>query len=222
MCSQHVVVYKAHGHQLFVAIMTITADTWAIVSATGLGPVLAVALTLWREAAKAKNSRRLHVFRTLMATRRIHISNDHVSAINLVEVDFYKCRNVEAAWKEYRNHLIDNGKLEDQYWREKKENLLAKFLCEIGVVLGFKIPAIDIFRGGYAPKGWEHRDNRATNAVEYIYELSQGKRSVPMAATSFPVSQDAVDKQNSVQDALFKTLSGERPLKIKSEGGVDA
>jgi hypothetical protein len=197
--------------------MTISADTWAIAGATGLGPILAVALTLWREAVKTKHSRRLHVFRTLMATRRMAISNDHVNAINLVEVDFYKCKKVEEAWIEYKNHLNDNSKPEDQTWHETKEKLLAKLLFEIAAVLGFKIPAIDIFKGGYAPKGWEHRDLRSIGAMEYIYELSQGKKALPMAVTSFPVSQDAMDKQNSVQDALLKTLSGERPLKVKSE-----
>jgi hypothetical protein len=166
--------------------MAITADTWAIVAATGLGPILAVALTLWREAVKAKYSRRLHVFRTLMATRRMAISNEHVNAINLVEVDFYKCRSVKAAWSEYKNHLHDNSQKEDQIWRETKERLLPKLLFEIAAVVGFKIPAIDIFKGGYAPKGWEHRDMRATGALEYIYELIQGTKAVPVAVTSFP------------------------------------
>jgi hypothetical protein len=90
--------------------MAITADTWAVVAATGLGPVLAVALTLgftyWREkeasrekAREAIYSRRLHVFRVLMSTRRMGISPDHVNAINLVEVDLYVCAAVETEWK---------------------------------------------------------------------------------------------------------------------------
>lgn len=192
-------------------------DTWAIVGATGLGPILAVALTLWREAVKAERSRRLHAFRTLMATRRMPISNEHVNAINLVEVDFYGCTKVEAEWKTYRSHLNKTDKPEDEAWRREKEKLLSKLLFEIAKVLKFNIPAIEIFEGGYAPKGWEHRDMRATGVMEYIHQLSEGKNTLPMAVTSFPVSQDAMDKQNLVQEALLKTLSGERPLKIKPE-----
>ncbi|HEY4042514.1 MAG TPA: hypothetical protein VGM32_11810 [Rhodopila sp.] len=45
--------------------MTISADSWAIVAATGLGPILAVGLTLgftyWRETIGAKYNRRLGV-----------------------------------------------------------------------------------------------------------------------------------------------------------------
>src|ERR1700722_9627764 len=132
--------------------MGISADTWAIVLATGLSPIFAVGVSLWREQGRTKYDRRLHVFRSLMATRKIAISDEHVSALNLVEVEFYKSKKVEIAWTEYKTHL--NTGPEDAPWQEKKENLLAKLLFEIGHVLGFEIPAIDIFKGGYAPKGW--------------------------------------------------------------------
>jgi hypothetical protein len=160
--------------------MAISQETWAIVAATGLGPILAVGLTLWREAVNSKYNRRLHVFRTLMSTRRLAISLDHVNAINLVEVDFYKCRKVEAAWGIYKSHLNDNSRPEDESWREKKEQLLSKLLSEIAIVLGFKIPAMDIFKGGYAPVGWALRDLQGIGALEYINELSQGKKCVPI------------------------------------------
>jgi len=164
--------------------MTITADTWAVVAATGLGPVLAVALTLrftyWRETSGEKYSRRLKVFRTLMATRRVGISPDHVNAINLVEVDFYECAAVEAEWKIYKKHLNDNSKPEDEAWRRTKEKLLSKLLFEIAKVLKFDIPAIEIFEGGYAPGGWAHRDMRYTGALEYLHELREGSNTLPL------------------------------------------
>jgi hypothetical protein len=164
--------------------MAITADTWAVVVATGLGPVLAVALTLaftyWRETSDAKYNRRLNVFRMLMATRRVGISPDHVNAINLVEVDFYGCAAVEAEWKTYKNHLNDNSRPEDETWRRTKEKLLSKLLFEIAKVLKFNIPAIEIFEGGYAPSGWAHRDLRYTGALEYLHELREGSNILPL------------------------------------------
>jgi hypothetical protein len=105
-------------------IVHISQETWAIVAATALGPIVAVIITLWREAARDKYNRRLFVFRTLMSTRRAPISNEHVNALNLIEVDFYDCKAVEAAWKPYKDHL--NTGPDDEAWREKKENLLAK------------------------------------------------------------------------------------------------
>jgi hypothetical protein len=169
----------------------ITADTWAIVAATGLGPVLAVGLTLaftyWREteAVKTKNEakiydRRLNVFRTLMSTRRAVISPEHVSAINLVEVDFYKCKEVEAAWKSYKEQLDKNEKPEDDLWRRERDKRLSKLLYEIAIVLGFDIPAIEIFEGGYAPGGWAFRDGRYIGMLEFINDLSEGKKHIPV------------------------------------------
>jgi hypothetical protein len=185
-------------------VMPISADTWAVVAATGLGPLAAVALTLWREAAGSKYGRRLHVFRTLMATRKIAISSNHVNALNLVEVDFYKCRKIEEAWKEYKNHLMYNG-LEDDSWLDKKERLFAQLLFEMAVKLGLNIPAMEIFRGGYAPKGWQHRDNRNVMAMEYLHNLSMGQAALPIfvmnpapQSAAVPPSQPRVPEESKV------------------------
>jgi hypothetical protein len=108
------------------------------------------------------------------------ISNEHVSALNLVEVEFYECKTVEAAWENYKNHLNDTGRPEDEAWREKKENLLAKLLAEIASVLGFKIAAIDIFKGGYAPGGWAARDALGLSSLEFVRDLSMGRKLLPL------------------------------------------
>lgn len=196
--------------------MAISSETWAIVAATGLGPIIAILITLWRGAVTSKYHRRLHVFRTLMATRKIGISPDHVNALNLVEVDFYECRTVEAAWSEYKNHLNDISKPEDDIWREKKEKLLAKLLFEIALVLGFKLPAIDIFKGGYAPSGWAHRDMRYTGMLEYIYELSQGKKAVPIWLTGITQQQPAPNNPNQ-ETMISATQPPDAPAVAKSE-----
>lgn len=114
-----------------------------------------------------------------MATRRVGISPEHVNALNLVEVDFYGCVKVQDQWKTYKEHLFSTGP-EDVAWHEKKERLLANLLFEMAAALRFNIPAMEIFKGGYAPKGWEHRDNRQFEAMEYIYALSQGTKVVPI------------------------------------------
>lgn len=53
--------------------MAISSETWAIVAATGLGPVLAVGITLWREKVTALYNRRLHVFRPYGDAQTCHI-----------------------------------------------------------------------------------------------------------------------------------------------------
>ena len=134
-------------------------DTWAVVLATAAGPIAAVARTFWREDRASLRSRRSEVFRTLMATRQLAISREHVNALNLIEVDFYGCQSVQKEWLIYKAHLFGGG-TEDDAWREKKERLLANLLCEMAKTLRYKIPAMEIFKGGYAPKGWVHVQER--------------------------------------------------------------
>jgi hypothetical protein len=67
-------------------MMKISPETWAIVAATGLGPIAAVIVTFWRDAVNKQYERRLHVFRTLMSTRKIGISIEHVNAVNLARI----------------------------------------------------------------------------------------------------------------------------------------
>ncbi|WP_156437499.1 MULTISPECIES: DUF6680 family protein [Burkholderia] len=155
-------------------------DTWAVVLATFFGPTTALLITFVRDSRAQKYNRRLHVFRTLMATRRIAISPDHVNALNLIEVDYYKCKKVETAWKSYLDHLNDAGRPEDAAWRETKERRLAELLFQMGVVLGFKITALDMFRGGYAPKGWAHKEFRSNEVLEYFHEMAEGTKVFPI------------------------------------------
>jgi len=50
--------------------------------------------------------------------------------LNLLEVEFYKCKKLKGLGKNYKNHLNDASKPEDDAWREKKETLLATMLSE--------------------------------------------------------------------------------------------
>lgn len=158
----------------------IQADTVAVVLATFLGPVAAIAVSLWRDASTKKREQRLGVFRTLMATRRVGLSPEHVNALNLVEVDFYQCTGVQAAWREYKNHLFKPDAVENDEWRKTKERLLSNLLSEMGKVLGYRIAAMDIYEKGYAPKGWVHREERQQEAIEYLHSLATGTGNLPI------------------------------------------
>jgi hypothetical protein len=114
-----------------------------------------------------------------MATRQIPISREHVNSLNPIEVDFYGCENVQSEWLTYKAHLFTGG-TEDDAWREKKERLLANLLCEMAKTLRYNIPAMDIFKGGYAPRGWIHSQTRLLEALEYVHDLATVQKSIPM------------------------------------------
>jgi hypothetical protein len=74
---------------------------WAILAATFLGPAFAVLVTRIVDARRELSSRQLHVFRTLMATRRAQLTAEHVTALNLIEIDFQGKKEVLQSWKAY-------------------------------------------------------------------------------------------------------------------------
>jgi hypothetical protein len=133
-----------------------------------------------------------------MGTRRVGISAEHVNAPNLVEVDFYGHPAVQQHWKAYKEHLFTEA-LEDDAWLEKKEGLLANMLFEMAAALRFNIPAMEIFKGGYAPKGWLHRDSRSFEAMEFV--------------TSFPREQSSSRSGFVASHRLQMMLLKSDPLK---------
>src|SRR5262245_43696047 len=86
----------------------IAIDTWAVVIATFFGPVIAVLITRWNDRRTERRQRLLGIFRTLMATRRMTISQEHVAAINLIEVEFHGVQPVLDAWSVRLQMLLDN------------------------------------------------------------------------------------------------------------------
>lgn len=167
-------------------------ETWAIVAATFLGPIAAILVSLWRERRSRVRERRMWIFRTLMATRRVAIREEHVSAINQIEVEFYEDRGVMAAWKNYVGHLnsyprqenvTDQERLE---WERRRNGLLAVLLAAIGKRLGFAIGEVEIQEGGYAPEAWQARELAALNALNFLVDLSEGRKVLPIFAVPPP------------------------------------
>jgi hypothetical protein len=160
-------------------------DTWAIVLATIVGPVAAVFITRWNDHRREARNRLLHVYRVLMATRRSNVSQDHVAAINLVEVEFHGVKPVIEAWSAYLNHL--NTKAEttsDEHakaWNDRRSELLAILLVKIAAHLGITKGEIEILHGGYAPQAWALRESKLDAVQDYAIRLSEGKAIVPLA-----------------------------------------
>lgn len=160
-------------------------DTWAVVFATVVGPIAAVFITRWNDHRREARNRLLHVYRVLMATRRSNISEDHVAAINLVEVEFHGVKAVIEAWSAYITHLntpSPSSATEQQHgvWNERRAELLALLLVKIAAHLGVTKGELEIMHGGYAPQGWATREQRLDDIQNYAIRLSQGQAVIPM------------------------------------------
>ncbi len=172
--------------------MIISDEAIVIAAATLLGPIAAVVITRWQDHRAQRRERLLYVFRTLMATRRMAISQEHVGAINLIEVEFHNVEPVIDAWTAYITHLNTGGPTlgatadQQKTWEDRRNELLAILLVKIAAHLGFTKGEIEILHGGYAPSGWLFRDQRVGQIQDYVVRLSEGQAVVPISVGQPP------------------------------------
>ena len=184
------------AHQGFGGIST---ETWAIVLATFAGPVIAILVSMWLTSRNERRgqlrNRRFSIFRTLLATRGQAITQDHVAALNLVEIDYYGVAKVIGAWRTYMDHLgsAPPGRAmtdsEHMMFEDRRTDLLAKLLHLVADELGFRMSDLDLKRGGYAPSGWLERDRMDTDMKLAATALFLGKTPLhvaPMTPTPAP------------------------------------
>ena len=175
-----------------------------------IGPVLAVIIGRFLESRRIERERRTDVFRTLMRTLGDKLSFDHVSALNLVSIEFQNNGNVIKEWKEYHEYLrsgyqrrsdeIVSENLTEAQKQERNnryntrtfiesEKLLAKLLIAMAESLNYKI---EIFQGGYSPQGWKHVENQQALIRQYFVDLYLGNKALPI--TVFNGRQSEVNR----------------------------
>ena len=166
-----------------------------------LGPLVAVLVARKMDDRRAKNERRMSIFRTLMATRRNRLSFDHVSSLNLVEIEFQDSSGVIQKWKTYFTHLTsDHPRREDEktlgnlsdaenrvrevHYQDRiardREKLLTEILHEIAKDLGYEIEVFEILEGGYFPQGWGNLEVQQELIRQYAIDLYFGKTALPV------------------------------------------
>lgn len=199
---------------------------WLLITSTLIGPIAAVQAQKWIERAREQRSRKLGIFRTLMATRAIRAgSAEHVQALNLIEVFFdgkgAKEKAVRDRWADYLDFLVNErvdpkwSEAESKTHNDKGVDLLVSLLEAMGLALGYHFNKVQLRRGGYYPQGHFDEMQARNSILNGLMRVFRDGHPVPMAVTSFPVSEDALKAQMATQHALLETLSGKKPLRVK-------
>jgi hypothetical protein len=155
------------------------------------GPILAVQITEYLRKSGEATKRKIHIFRTLMATRSVPLSAAHIESLNLVEIEFRSSRHQERrvvdCWRLYLAHLNDRN-YPQEAWAARKGDLLIDLLYEMSGVLGFSYDKSQIKSGTYYPSGWQEAELEQIEARKLWLDVLRGQRTLPMQVFPPPAS----------------------------------
>lgn len=129
-----------------VGLLTIFAIIFA--------PIITLQIQKLIEDYKEKNNRKLLIFKTLMATRANTLSEEHVRALNMIDIEFYSQSEIRDSWNIYRDHLnsqADRDEYSQKRWEEKRSDYLADMLYEISKFFNYDFNKLIIKKGSYIP-----------------------------------------------------------------------
>jgi len=160
---------------------------WPAISifiATFCGPIAAIQAQKYLERRQEQQRLKDGIFRALMATRFSRTSQEHVQALNSIDLTFGSKKsdgNVISAWNAYRDCLnTANPKEKDaeQRMNEKRYDAFLDLLLNMSQALGYPFDRTHIKNSAYSPiaHGDIQRDQDTIRVG--LAELVSGKRSL--------------------------------------------
>lgn len=164
-----------------------SAIPWGTILAIVLGPFLAILASRYLERASSRRQRKVEIFHTLMRTRSMLMSPEHVGALNLVELEFLGEKNVTKAWKAYLENLQEPfPPIEEKEKHDKaiqnRGRLLTELLDEMAKSLNIEIQQLEILRGSYVPQGWADQEWENTIMRRSLIDVLHGKAPISVQA----------------------------------------
>ena len=139
-----------------------TTTEWITVAAIVIGPIIAVAITLWIEGRRKSHDAKLTTLRALLASRDFPSDPAYQVAIKLVPLEFNDCSSVLSAHREFLEAAnVDTDGLSDAKVKAITENTnikLTRLLFEMAKACGLKIRETDIQTGAFGSRGFYYRD----------------------------------------------------------------
>lgn len=170
----------------------IRLEGWLTIAAVIIGPILALWAQRWSERRREQRTRKLWLFRELMATRTIRLSGRHVEALNLIDLEFDPREKADAkvlnAWKMYLDILSDTPRDDAQRAArfERREECFIDLIWEIGKYLGFSFDKVAIKRNAYSPIAHGELEDDQRLIRKGIVELLTGKRALSTLSWLMP------------------------------------
>jgi hypothetical protein len=207
----------------------ITISDGLLIAATIAGPVLAVQAQKFIERFSESRRRKLHIFYTLMSTRATRIANEHVQALNLIELEFnkgwYRKRSKEQAiidaWRLHLDNLNqpadENDPASVKTWSDRTEGPFVELMYSMSQALGFDFDRVQLKRGMYYSRGQAELELAQRAVVHSLAKVLTGQQPIGMNVVGFPIDKQAAELQEKVQQQYLKALTGEGALHVTTK-----
>ena len=159
-----------------------------MIAAVIAGPILAVQAQKCLESLKANKRRKMALFQTLMSTRANRASQAHVSALNMINIEFYGKtvlgkrsqssgeKKITNAWKVYNDQL--SSKCSDDTiaaWADKGDELFTALLHTMSQHLGYDFDEVQLKRDCYKPMAHGDVETEQQKIREGLVAVLDGK-----------------------------------------------
>jgi hypothetical protein len=152
------------------------------IAAIVLGPVLALLAQRALDFLREKGERQKKLYFTLMGTRALFNQQEHVQALNSIDVIFSKDGNIRDLWRRCLDHLATDEV--NPGWLDTLDTLRVDLYQAIGNKLGYHYTTEYIKRGIYFPK---YHSNLVTNQNKllegFAKAVESGKLKVEVVET---------------------------------------
>ncbi len=158
---------------------------WAVVTATFVGPIVAVGVTLWYQGWSAKKVDRLAIYSAMMRNRRTPTNAEFVGAFNLVPVHFLNDSAVIERYKRVLDVVNNPGWNQPELRRglgEQSAVAITHLLSAMSKAVKLPVEQLDIFTGAYAPQLWADDDDAQREVRAALMKILRGEIALPVVA----------------------------------------
>ena len=138
-----------------------------------VGPIAAVAISLWIDGRRKDREQKLTILRMLIATRHLPADPAFFTAVNLVPIEFSKSTNVMTAYKEFIEAVA--VKIDDTNTQEvssKTEVKTVRLIYEVARSLGFPLRETDLQTNAYVSRGYGTRDGLLLDSQQAMRDIA--------------------------------------------------
>lgn len=185
-----------------------------------VAPVLAIEVQRRLHLYAEKRERKVWIFKTLMATRASRISTEHVTALNMIEVEFHgsekENKEVVYAWRSYLDHLNTPGPADDPLgtWHRRSEELFVSLLFKMATALNYNFDEVLLKKGFYAPKGQGDLKDDQFLIRKGLVALLTRKSGIRMDVDSFPYPEEEAKEQQAIRQLCAEWFEGKRAIHV--------